>query len=140
MERALIRIDLVVITKHQTYLDVYELITSEEATLHRISNSALDGLDVLLGNSTARNLIFENKTLARSGLDFDLDVSKLTTAACLLLVDLLAGRRLRDGLAIGYLRLADIRLNAKLALHAIDNDFEVKLTHTGNDGLSGFLV
>src|SRR3954454_17100581 len=122
MERALIRIDFVITAEYQTHADVHELVAGEEATLHRVSNSALDGLDVFLRNRTARDLVFDNKTFTRSRLDLDLHVSKLTTTAGLFLVDFLAGRRLCDGLAISHLRFADVRLDAKLALHAIDND------------------
>jgi hypothetical protein len=34
-----------------------------------------------------------------------------------------------DGLAVGHLRLADVGLDAKLALHAVNQNFEVQLTH-----------
>jgi hypothetical protein len=44
---------------------------------------------------------------------------------------------LRDGLAVGHLRLADVGLDAELALHAVDDDLEVQLAHAGDDGLAG---
>ena len=34
-----------------------------------------------------------------------------------------------DGLAIGDLRLADVGLDLELALHAVDDDFQVQLAH-----------
>jgi hypothetical protein len=45
-----------------------------------------------------------------------------------------------DGFAVSDLGLTDVRFDAKLALHAIDDDFEVQLTHAGYDGLAGFVV
>src|SRR5215470_9217549 len=127
MERALIRIDLVITSKHQAHTDVNELVAGEKTTLHRITNSVLDGPDVLLGNGAARNLVLENKSFARSRLDLDLHMTKLAAAAGLLLVNFFAGRGLRNRFTIRDLRLADVSLNTKLALHAIDDDLEVKL-------------
>src|ERR1043165_7444038 len=138
VERALIRVDFVIITKHEPHLDVYQLVTGEEATPHRVANAVLNRLDVLLRNRATRDLVLKHETLTGSGFDLDLDVAELTTTASLFLVDFLAGRRLRDRFAIGHLRLADIRLDAKLALHAIDDDLEVQLTHAGDDRLAGF--
>src|SRR5215472_5208350 len=45
-----------------------------------------------------------------------------------------------DGFAIGDLRTADVGVHAKFPLHAVDNDFEVKFAHAGDDGLPGFRV
>src|SRR5688572_33246414 len=101
MKRALIRIDLVVVAKHQAHPDVHQLIASEETTLHRVSNPALDGLDVLLGNSAASNLVFENKPLTRGRFDLDLHMAKLATAAGLLFIDLFAGRRRSEERRVG---------------------------------------
>ncbi len=47
---------------------------------------------------------------------------------------------LGDGLTVGNLRLADVGLDAELALHAVDDDVQVQLAHPGNDGLRGLLV
>ena len=45
-----------------------------------------------------------------------------------------------DSFAVGNLRLADVGFNVKFALHAVDDDFQVQLTHTRDDGLAGFVV
>ena len=45
-----------------------------------------------------------------------------------------------DRLAVGDLRLADVRLDLELALHAVDDDLEVQLAHAGDDRLAGLLV
>ena len=45
-----------------------------------------------------------------------------------------------NGFAVGNLRLADICLNVKLALHAVDEDFEMELAHAGHDRLTGIFI
>ncbi|MNY69160.1 hypothetical protein D3C86_2070560 [compost metagenome] len=65
----------------------------------------------------------------------------LATAAGLLdelAFDLVAG--LADGLAVSHLRLAHGGFDSELALHAVNQDFQVQLAHAGDDGLAGFLV
>jgi hypothetical protein len=47
---------------------------------------------------------------------------------------------LTDGLAVSDLRTADVRVNPELAQEPVDDDFEVQLTHAGDDGLSCLLV
>jgi hypothetical protein len=47
---------------------------------------------------------------------------------------------LADGLAVGHLRLADVGFDAELALHAVDDDFQVQLAHARDDGLATFFV
>ena len=48
--------------------------------------------------------------------------------------------RLADGFAVSHLRLADVGLDTELALHAVNDDLQVQLAHTGNDGLAGLFV
>src|SRR6185295_19483452 len=123
-------VDFVIVTKHEPHFDVDHFVTSEEATLHRIANALLGRLDELSGNRPARDLVLEHKTLAGSRLDLDLDVPELATTASLFFINLFTRRGLCDRFAISHLRLADVCLDAKLALHAIDDDLEVQLAHT----------
>ena len=60
----------------------------------------------------------------------------LPAAAGLTNVLALRLRLLADGLAVGDLRLADVRLHVELAHHAVHDDFQMKLTHAADDGLS----
>src|SRR5690606_12405664 len=73
-------------------------------------------------------------------LDAELDAGELARTARLLLVRVVVLNQTRDRLAIGNLRRADIGLDLELALHAIDENVEVKLAHARDDGLAGFLV
>jgi hypothetical protein len=47
---------------------------------------------------------------------------------------------LGDGLAVRHLRRADIGLDLELALHAIDDDLEMKLAHALDDGLAALVI
>ena len=48
--------------------------------------------------------------------------------------------QLTDSFLIGNLRFTDIRLNLKLTHQAVNDDFQMELTHAGDDGLTSFLV
>ena len=45
-----------------------------------------------------------------------------------------------DCLTIRDLRFTRIRVHLKLAEHPVANDFQMKLAHSGDDGLSGIFV
>ncbi len=77
---------------------------------------------------------------ALAGDDLDLDLAELAGAARLLLVGVGELDRLREILAIGDLRSADIGLDLELALHAVDEDLEVELAHPLDDRLARFMV
>jgi hypothetical protein len=48
--------------------------------------------------------------------------------------------RLADGFAVGHLGLAHVGFHAEFTLHAVNDDFQVQLAHTGDDGLARFFV
>ena len=74
------------------------------------------------------------------GKEVDLDVAVLAAAAGLLGVLHLAIGRTRQRFLVGHLRTADRRLDAELALEAVDDDLEVQLAHAGDDDFAGLLV
>src|SRR5690606_30538301 len=45
-----------------------------------------------------------------------------------------------DRFTVSHLRLADVGFNVELALHAVDQNIQVQLAHTTNDGLAGLFV
>ena len=63
----------------------------------------------------------------------------LAAAAGLPDVAALAVGRPGERFLVGDLRLADARLDAELALQAVDDDLEVQLAHAGDDDLAGLL-
>ena len=77
-------------------------------------------------------------TFLRLHLDHDMAVLAATTGLAHELAFLLD--RFADRFAVGNLRLADVGFDVELALHAVNEDFQVQLAHAGNDGLAGFFV
>src|SRR5512140_415306 len=67
-------------------------------------------------------------------------VAVLALAASLLDVFMLRLGSTTNGLAIGHLRLAYVRLHAEFPLHALHHDLQMELAHAGNDGFAGFRV
>src|SRR5690606_20839559 len=45
-----------------------------------------------------------------------------------------------SGFTVGHLRLTDVGFNVELALHAVNQNVQVQLAHTTNDGLAGLFV
>src|SRR5438105_1519130 len=142
LEGALARVDLVVRPVDELDLDVDDRIAGEHAGLHRLLDARVDRPDVLLGDLAADDLVLELVAGARR-LRGEVDdrVAVLARAARLpdeLAPDLLD--RLADGLAVGDLRAADVRVDVELALQPVDDDLEVELAHALDDRLAGLLV
>ena len=49
-------------------------------------------------------------------------------------------RAARNGFSISDLRFASVGVDFEFAEHAVANDFQMQLAHSGNDGLAGVLV
>lgn len=56
------------------------------------------------------------------------------------MTNFLSLNRLLDALTISHLRSTDVSLNAELALHAIDDNFQVQLAHSRDNRLPGLFV
>jgi hypothetical protein len=126
--------------------DVYHLKAGNNAALHASrtpfstgpinslrDNASLDVVDELKV-VFARDVLFtflSGSTAQR--LDAQAHVAVLTLAAGLLDVLCPLLGLLLDGLAVGHLRLADVCLDAELALHAVNQNFEVELTHARDE-------
>src|SRR5439155_24647067 len=97
--------------------------------------------DVLLGDHAALDLVHELEPAAgREGPHPQPDVSVLPASAALADVPALRLHFLRDGLAVGDLRLADVGVDLVLAPHAVDEDVEMELAHSGDHRLAGLLI
>ena len=106
-----------------------------------LAHALLDRRDIFARDVAALDLVEEGDAgaaLARG--DRDLDLAELAGAARLLLVGVGQLDRLREALAIGDLRSADIGLDLELALHAVDQDVEVELAHALDDRLARFMI
>ena len=126
----------------QLDLDVDDGVAGEDARVHGLLDALVDRLDVLLRDLAADDLVLE--LVAGAGLlreQVDDGVAVLARAAGLAdepALDLLG--RLRDRLAVGDLRPADVGVDLELAHQPVDDDLEVQLAHAGDQRLAGLLV
>ena len=123
--------------------DVDHRVAGEDTVLHGFLRACIHRGDVLARDATAGDLVLEDvaATLDRRRLDVDLDLGELAGSTRLLLVGVVdLFDLLRDGLAVGDLRLAHVGLDLELAAHAVDEHLKVKLAHAGDDRLAGLLV
>ena len=118
------------------HLHIDDRIAGDHAVLHGLLNALVHGGDELTRDGAADDAVHEFVALA-GGIRLDLEPDVTVLAAATGLAHELALRldRAADRLAIGDLWLADVGLDLELTLHAVDDDFEVQLTHTGDDGL-----
>ena len=138
LERHLRRVDVVVGAVVQLDPDVVDRIAGEHAARERFLDPFVDRLDELSRNRTAAGLVLEDVARARLAREeVDLHVAVLAAAAGLLRVLHLAIGGTRQGFLVGDLRTADGRLDAELALEAVDDDLEVQLAHAGDDDFAG---
>ena len=92
-------------------------------------------------NITADNRVFKFKTVITfNRLKFNFNTGKLTGTAGLFLVGIFNIGRFGKGFTISDLRFTDIRVNFKFTFQAVNNNFQVQLAHTFDNGLSRFLV
>src|SRR4029077_10198255 len=104
---------------------------------HGFLNALIYWLDVFLRHRPADDVVYELVALARLvQIEFQLCVSVLAASTGLPDVLAFGFRVLANRLAVGYLRFADVGLNLVLAHHAVDDDFQMQLTHTADDGLT----
>src|SRR5699024_8944477 len=141
LERHLRGVDVVELAVQEDGLDPDDRVAGEDAVLHGVLDARVDAGDVLLRDAATGDLVLELVQLAAllgvERLEGDLHLRELAGATGLLLVgEVVLLDRLADGLAVGDLRLADVRLDLELTLHPVDEDVQVQLTHAGDDRLA----
>src|SRR5262249_32289530 len=124
----------------ETHFYIHQFIAREEPAFHCIPDSLFNRLDVFPWNRATSDCVFKDEALSWCRLNLNFDVTILTTTTRLFLIDFLSGGGLSDGFAIRHLRLADIRLNANLSLHAIDNDLKMQFAHARDNRLTRLLI
>ena len=122
-------------------LDINNRIACQNAGLHSTLNTVVDSRDVFLRDSAANDGVDELVTLTGLvGLDLDLNVTVLAlTTGLTCVLGLLVGL-LADGLTVSDLRCADVRLDLELTEQTVNNDLQMQLAHTSNDGLAGLFI
>src|SRR4029453_18382499 len=121
--------------------DVVDREAGQHAARERFLDALVHGLDVFLRDGAALDLVFEDVAGARLAREQpDLHFGELAAATGLLRIPHLAVGGTGERFLVGDLRLADARLDAELALQAVDDDLEVQLAHAGDHDLTGLLV
>src|SRR3954468_10364916 len=141
LEGDLRRVRLVVLAVDERHADVDNRVPGAPAVGERLLDALLDGGDELDRHRPTADLRDEVEALAGGRLDVDVDDAVLARAAGLTdetALDLLG--RAADGLAVGDLRAAHVRLDVELAAHAVDQHLEVQLAHAGDLRLPRLLV
>src|SRR5690606_29534316 len=135
------RVDVVVGTVEQGDREIDDREADEVTALGLLAHALLDRRDVLARDVAALDLVVEDDALAAlARRDAHLGAAELAGAARLLLVRVVDLDLAGEALAVRHLRGADVSLDLELALHAVDQDVEVKLTHPLDDRLAGFVI
>ena len=125
-------------------LEAVKRIATEDTALHGVFKAFLNRGNEFLGDITAGHLVLELQATFLEvfvhGTHVHDDVSELTTTTGLLLVNLAEVDSLGDGFFVVHLRLALVTFHLELALQTVDDDVEVKFTHTGDDCLTALFV
>ena len=126
---------------HDHHFDIDHLVARIDSTAAGFLDSIDNGRNVLSWNRATDNLI-ENFDALAFFIRFYLDNRVAVLAAAPGLADKFAFaiRAARDGFAIGNLRRAGVGFDFKFALQAIDDDFQMQLTHSGDNELARLFV
>ena len=130
-------------TVEERYLQLIQRIACEDTVGHSLLEALLYRGDEFLRHVTALDFVYELQIAFEAfvgGLYTDDDVSELTATTRLLLVDFTELNGLRDSFLIRYLGLTLVSFDLEFALQTVDNDLQVELTHTADDGLTGLFV
>ena len=117
--------------------------SAEDTGLGRLFDTFADRRDILLRDRAAHNGRLELEGLLAvgiHGLEVYFTVSILSASAGLSRVLAVHVDCLGDGLFISNLRSAYVGLYLKLTKETVNDDLKMQLAHTGDDGLSRFLV
>src|SRR5690606_19621269 len=109
---------------------------------HGSFKTFLNCRDKFSRNNTANNLVVKQQPWLAifPWSKFKYDIGKFTFTTSLFLIDLFVLNTFRDRFFVCNLRCTLVDLNLKLTLQSVDDNLEVKFTHTSQDRLSCFLV
>jgi len=126
----------------QCNLEIRHREASQRTTFSSFKDTLLDRRNIFLRNRPTANLVLkDNSGAILEGFEVDYHVTELTVTTCLLAV---AIAEVADGLGdcftISDAGLADVRLHLKFAQETGDQYIQMKLAHTGDNGLTGSFV
>src|SRR3990167_4314856 len=123
------------------YAHIYELITGHNPPGHSFANSFFDRRDKFLGDGTTNNFIDKFITFTLFfRLNLKVDMTVLAAAAGLSDEFALGFRALCNSFPVRDLGVTDISLDVKFALHTVNDNLQMKFTHTGYKCLVGLCI
>jgi len=117
--------------------------SSEDTSFHSFLDTFANCRDVLLRNSTTNNCGLELVQLFSIGihrLEFNFTVTILSTTTRLFRILTVYINSFGDCLFVSNLRCTNVCLNLELTKKTVNDDIQVKLTHTSDNSLSCFLI
>ncbi len=128
--------------KRQRRFHIHDRIARQHAAVHGLTQPFFNGRNILARHHAALGGIFKFKATSRlqrlqaqdnmTILPFPAGLSDKFTFNIL--------HRFTQGFAVGDLRTTNVRLYAKLTLHAVNDDFQMQLAHPGDNRLAGLFV
>ncbi|KFM83885.1 hypothetical protein DJ90_5581 [Paenibacillus macerans] len=134
-------VDIVVGTVDDRRLHVHYREAGKNTVLHRFFDTLLCRTDIFSRYGAADDFAVELVACTwLQRFEFNPDVTVLTAAAGLTYEFAFNARWRSERFAVSNLRFTHVRLNFEFTAHPVDDDIEVKLTHTFKDRLAGFFI
>ena len=117
--------------------------SSEDTSFHSFLDTFANCRDVFLRNSTTNNCGFELVQFFSVGihrLEFNFTVTILSTTTRLFSILAVYINSFGDCLFVSNLRSTYVSLNLKFTKETVNDDIQMKLTHTSDNSLSCFLI
>ncbi len=127
-------------TEHKVDFYVNYRETCKNTALQGVLNTFVNSRNIFFRNYPACDRVDKFIAFSRIWFDFEHNMTVLTASAGLFCIFGIGFALFRDGFTVSNLRFADIRLHVEFAKQTVNNDFKVEFTHTGNNGLSCFLI
>ena len=125
----------------QSNLYVNDAVAGENAALHSALDTGVNRRNEFLRDCTARNGIDKFISAAGfAGFNRDLNMAVLTFTAGLTGILGFLIHFFADGFLVSNLRSTDVCFHLEFAEQTVNDDFQMKFAHTGNDGLTGFFI
>ena len=143
MESHLRRIDLMVGSVVYVSMNTNYRESTKDTRLHSLFNTFAYSRDVLLRNSTTnygRLKLVSLLCVSIHRLKFNFTMSVLSTSTRLFCIFAVYISRFGNGLFVSNLRCTYISLYLELTKQTVNDDLQMKLTHTSDDCLTSFLI
>ena len=141
LERHFVGVYRVITSVDDLDFEVHHRITGENTAGSRFADTVFDRLDVFLRNVTADNFVLNGDTCSAFLRDeVDNAVTILTASTGLTDEAHITVGFFLQSFTVSNLRCTGIGFDLELTDQTVENDLQVQLSHTGNDGLPGIFI